>query len=301
MDRNNRLIHYMLGILSVLASAILFGCMPIFCYLPLQEGLSILGILTYRFGVTSIILFFVVSYQGTFKIGWQAVKHIFLLSWIGYGITAFLLFSSYQYIPSGISTTLHFSYPVFVLVLGILWYKEKICAYQMITVFFCTIGVILICDWNSFGVVQGYILALLSGVTYAFYIVYADHHTKNIPLWALTFYLSLFAFIPTAGLAWWYETPVFSISTAAMLSLGALSITASTLAIGLFQLGLKWVGGPMAAIGSMFEPITSLVIGGIFLAESISALATAGCILILVAVGISTISEWWLVKKSEPQ
>ena len=42
-------------------------------------------------------------------------KKILCVTVFGYGITALLLYSAYDYMPSGMATVIHFGYPVFVL------------------------------------------------------------------------------------------------------------------------------------------------------------------------------------------
>ena len=50
---------------------------------------------------------------------------IALITIFGYGGTAVLLFSSYNFIPSGMSTTIHFMYPVFTILGCMIFFKEN--------------------------------------------------------------------------------------------------------------------------------------------------------------------------------
>ena len=51
---------------------------------------------------------------------------IFILGNLGSLMTTLLLYSSYQYISVGMATTIHFLYPVLVVIFSFLFYKEPI-------------------------------------------------------------------------------------------------------------------------------------------------------------------------------
>ncbi|MEG1049471.1 MAG: DMT family transporter, partial [Oscillospiraceae bacterium] len=60
----------------------------------------------------------------------------------------------------------------------------------------------------------------------------------------------------------------------------------SILGISFLQIGIKHIGASNAAVFSLFEPISGVVLGVLILKESCSIRTFLGCVLILVAVAI---------------
>lgn len=53
------------------------------------------------------------------------LRDIVLITVLGYGGTTLILFSSYNYIPLGMATTIHFTYPVFTILGCVIFLHEK--------------------------------------------------------------------------------------------------------------------------------------------------------------------------------
>lgn len=90
---------------------------------------------------------------------------------LGFGMTATLVTAAYNYIPVGLATMFQFSYPLFVLIIMVILTKEKIGALRAVAVAFLAVGLVLMMDFSGGANYTGIALALLSGVTYAFYVV----------------------------------------------------------------------------------------------------------------------------------
>ncbi|WHT38237.1 EamA family transporter [Myroides sp. mNGS23_01] len=121
------------GILFALISSGTFGLVPLFS-LPLlvpslrPEGVAAIGIPTilfYRFLFSSATMGAVCVYKKTsLKISIQDLAVVFFLALL-YAATAKFLVDSYEYIASGLATTVHFLYPLFVSIVMIVFFKEK--------------------------------------------------------------------------------------------------------------------------------------------------------------------------------
>lgn len=62
------------------------------------------------------------------------------------------------------------------------------------------------------------------------------------------------------------------------------SVLMTVIAGVLFQLGINYIGPQKATIFSTFEPLTSVMVGVLFLNEQLDILAIGGIVIILVAV-----------------
>lgn len=267
------------------------------------EGCNSMSLVVYRYSLTLPLLFFMalreqrggkkkgggtqgttVSLRRSMRITQYQAQQFLILS-AGFALTPVLLFASYNYISSGSATTIHFSYPVFVILASILLFKEKATVTKAAAVLFCLIGLILFYEPGQVGGMLGLILALASGITYTFYMMFFDRSTlKFIKPFKMNFYLSLIS----AGLVF-----VFSLASGSFVLLSSargwfmalvFSFMLTVVACVLFQMGIAMIGAQKTAVLSTFEPITSVVIGVMCFQESVGIKTGLGVLFILAAV-----------------
>ncbi|MCI6019633.1 MAG: DMT family transporter, partial [Clostridiales bacterium] len=70
-----------------------------------------------------------------------------------------------------------------------------------------------------------------------------------------------------------------------------LALLAGIGAMSLFQIGVRYSGASNAAIFSMLEPVTSLIVGFFFMNEHMTALKWLGCVLILLGIVMTVLDE----------
>ena len=186
------------GALAVIISAIVFGSMPLMAKIVYQYGSNPISLVFYRFSLVLPFLFFWVrkNRKDSLKVNSGELKKIIIVSVFGYATTALSLFISYIYIPSGMATTIHFTYPIFVILGCIAFFKEKTNIIEMVSVILCFLGIIAFYDGSSEINLMGIGLAFISGITYAFYTIYIDKSgLKEMGTIKLTFYLCLISSI----------------------------------------------------------------------------------------------------------
>ena len=90
--------------------------------------------------------------------------------------TSILLFTSYQYIPSGVGVTLHYTYPMVVLVLSAVLFRAHIGIKTVMAMLVSLIGIVLLCDAATMegNVLLGVLLALCSSLTFAAYLLWNE-------------------------------------------------------------------------------------------------------------------------------
>lgn len=100
------------GVLYAIASSATFGLIPLFSIPLLSSGIGSPTILCYRFIVAAIIMAVVLLFtKRNLRLHAKQLGITLLLS-VLYSLTAILLIESYEYIPSGVATTIHFLYPL---------------------------------------------------------------------------------------------------------------------------------------------------------------------------------------------
>ncbi|MDY4973138.1 MAG: EamA family transporter, partial [Erysipelotrichaceae bacterium] len=95
---------------------------------------------------------------------------------------------------------------------------------------------------------------------------------------AITVCVSLFIFGSVSG-QFVFDQPI--ISYGLML---VIAFLAQFVAVICLKMGIEYLGSSLASMFSMFEPVSSVVFGCLFLNESITFIKMIGCILILSGV-----------------
>ena len=176
--------------------------------------------------------------------------------------------------------------------MSVIIYKTNIKKIELICIAVSTVGILLISDLNETQSLYGVFLALLSGVTYAIYSLYLEKSgLKDIETFKLCFYIALISslltfiyiylkgdFIVFNTLEGWVYSAIFSILVA-------------VLAVSFYQTGVRYIGAQKTSILSTFEPMTSIVIGAIFLNEVLNSNKVLGVIFILISAVVLVLSS----------
>lgn len=102
--------HYYKGFLYAALSSSTFGLAPFFSISLLIAGFSSFEVLTYRWGIASLILAIAGIILGEqFRISRKDWQTVFILS-LFRATTSFSLVIAYQNIASGVASTIHFMY-----------------------------------------------------------------------------------------------------------------------------------------------------------------------------------------------
>lgn len=278
------------GIGAVILSAVFFGLMPLLARIVCQNGGNLMSVAFYRFFLALLPLcLYLRAHHISFAISRGRLEKIAKLAVLGYGGTAFLLYMSYRFIPSGMATTIHFGYPVFVLLGSILFLGRRPRPQKLLAVLFCAAGIFLFYNGEVGGdfsgkTLSGFALAFVSSITYAFYILYLEHSgLQELPTLKLIFYMNaISAVILLAGNLATGSLDI-TMNWKAWAAMLILSLGASFVSVAFFQKGEAIVGAQDAAILSTFEPITSVIVGILLLKEPLNLSIAVGCLLILAA------------------
>lgn len=282
-----------LGFLLVILSAILFGLMPVLAKQIYAMGGNALSLCVYRFLFSLPFLYFMVMRrkEGTLRISASQTGKIFVLS-LGCSATPFLLFQSYQYISSGMATTIHFVYPILVLLGSVLIYHVKMTKVKAVCAVLCLAGILSFYTPGESAGLRGVVLALLSGVTYAFYVLYyARSGLAELNPYKLSVYLSAFSTLVLLAVTLALGELVTDLPLKAWLLTILFAFMVSFLATVFFQMGTRLVGAEKASLLSTFEPLTSVVAGIVIFNEKLTVRSLAGIVCILCAVFLLALGD----------
>lgn len=274
------------GKLCLLTSAFIYGLTPILAKITYDGGANGITLTFLRAALSVPLLYAILKADGkSLYLTKTELKRVIILSVFGGSLPIVLLYMAYSYIPTGLATTLHFIYPLVIVVASAFIYHEKISRAKLFSAICVTVGIFLFVDIASSADQIGIILALLSGIFYSFYVIYIDRSGLDAMDYVkLTFYLMLTmsATILIFGVA--VNEINFDITPQAWAYSAVISLLVTLGATPLFQVGVREEGASTAGVMSTFEPITSVALGAMFLGEAVGMAQLIGCAMILAGV-----------------
>ena len=285
------------GLILGLTAAVCYGFIPLFTK-ELQhpsEGLALSSatILFYRFGIASIVIAGIMLFQRiSFRITFPEFLRLTLLAFLSDGAALFLI-AGYSYMPSGVATTLHFMYPVFTALTMMLFFHEP---RRMSTVLAITMAVagLFVLSWTGQGEVAllGVVLEIISALCFALYLIRVNRsRISNMPPTKLTFYVMMLGALIFAATIIYERSEIemathFAVlpSTRGWLNLIALSLVCTVITNLALVHAIKMIGPTITAVLGVLEPVTAILLGVVFMGESLTSPIVLGIMLIISAV-----------------
>lgn len=274
-------------------SAVIYGLMPLMATHIYAEGVNAMTLVFLRNFLALPSLALLAFFQNkTLKIEIKSFFSTSILSFLGCTITPILLFSSYNFIPSGTATVFHFVYPTLVVIIGLIFLKRKISGTTLLSIVLCFVGIVLFYNPQDTFHFGGAGLSLASGVTFATYVVLLAMfgHLKNLGF-LFSFYVALWSSIITFVLCVVTNQLALPSTLNGWMLCVLFALLVTTGAVVLFQQGAFIIGGEKTAIVSTLEPITGVVVGVWLLNESCKLNTILGSVLVLAASVIIAVKD----------
>ena len=271
------------GIAYTVGSALLFGFIPLITAVVYQQGIGAMTVAFFRSFIVMCVLFVLLRIRKvSLRLDSYQIKQILKISCFGTGATIILLNYSYLFIDTGTATSLHFLYPIFVALLCRWMYQERLNRQKLIALGWAFIAIVCFILDHFEASILGYTFAILSGLTYAYYMVKVEKTgLVHIDAMKLSFYLSMVVSILCFILQFFIEPIQYIVSIKIYVLLIIIALSSSFLAVIFLQKGIQYLGSTNASIFCLFEPIVSLLCGVLFLNEELSIFKTLGCLCII--------------------
>lgn len=273
------------GYLFIIASAVIFGTMPL-----MANGIYALGVnpitlvLLRNLLPLPIIGFLGWRQNGSLRTPPKTVLRVGFIGLIGSCVTPLLLFAAYKTLPSGTATVFHFVYPAVVALGGLLIFREKVSFREWLAIGICVVGILLFYDPSQPLDLMGAVLALMSGVTNAAYILMLGaFEDRKVTGFLFHFWGSLAGsagMLPVCLLTGGLQLPTTWAGWCLCL---LFAVAVNGVAVVLFQQGTFHIGAQKAAILSTLEPITGVVLGVLVLNETLNIGTGIGTVLVVLA------------------
>ena len=217
------------------------------------------------------MLLYLVARRISLRLGWGDALRLSFLSLL-YTLSGVALFTSYSYMPSGIATTLLFSYPVFTTLLEALLFHQRLNWPTYVALALAVAGVYLLSGFGETGETKltGVLLAIFSGFDYAVYMVVFPrmriHKMNSVKINFYVFFISMLMLVLYSSFVYGGMAPLRSNVTL----LRALNLIEAT---------------TVSVLGA-FEPLTAMCVGILVMGEPFTWAVAIGFAAIIAAVMI---------------
>ena len=282
-----------LGALYVSLSAVLFGTMPLVAKIAYRHGGNACTAVFGRYAFGALIAAGIIALRPglSFRVARRQMGQLLRLSILN-ALTPLLLYLSYNTVDSGLATTLHFTYPIIVILLMRLCFGERLTGRKLLCTGLCAAGVLLLYTPGGRSSLMGMALALASGLTFAIFVIgLGRSDLRTVPALVTTFWLALFAAAEVAVFALCTGDLALSQGWQAWAAELELGLMTTALAMALFQKGVFLCGEVNASLLSNLEPITGIAIGVMVFGEVVTLKVAAGVLCILTAAVMTALAK----------
>ncbi len=276
--------------LYVFAAGSLWGIISLFLKPMLNLGFSQIQTVTLRCLVAAAVLgvYMLVKDKSLFRFKLRDIW-----CFLGTGLVSLMFFSicyfySMTYNGVCVAVILLYTSPVFVMLLSLPLFKEKITYKKLIAVVLTVAGCVFVsgaAGGQSIGFV-GIVLGICSGLGYALYSIFSRYALqRNYNSMTISFYTFLFCGLGCLPFA----SPVsmaLSLSPKAVLYSLGLGVVCCVMPYILYTKGLEYVDNTRASVIVAVEPVVASLIGVFVYNESVTAVKLLGVALVLSAVVI---------------
>lgn len=276
--------------LYVFAAGSLWGIISLFLKPMLNLGFSQIQTVTLRCLVAAAVLgvYMLIKNKSLFRFKLRDIW-----CFLGTGLVSLMFFSicyfySMTYNGVCVAVILLYTSPVFVMLLSLPLFNEKITYKKLIAVVLTVAGCVFVsgaAGGQSIGFV-GIVLGICSGLGYALYSIFSRYALqRNYNSMTISFYTFLFCGLGCLPFA----SPVsmaLSLSPKAVLYSLGLGVVCCVMPYILYTKGLEYVDNTRASVIVAVEPVVASLIGVFVYNESVTAVKLLGVALVLSAVVI---------------
>ncbi|WP_420580768.1 DMT family transporter [Reichenbachiella sp.] len=280
------------GVVLALLGVVLFSAKAVMVKLAYQYDIDAVTLLLFRM-LFALPLYLVIAFIRRPKNPQVMEVRIYLwiigLGVVGYYLASLFDFLGLQYIKASLERIILFVYPTIVLLISKLFFKKAITSRQVLAIVLTYVGVVMAfslefsLEGKSLFVGGG--LVLLSAITYASYIAGSGWLIPKIGATVFTSYamiISCLCVLIHYGIVGdfdllHYPKEVYGLGF-------AMAVLSTVIPSYLVSYSIKMIGAPSFAIVASFGPISTILLAGYFLGETMHWAQWMGTVLVLVGV-----------------
>lgn len=282
------------GLFYAAISSISFGFSPLFSLGLIAAGLSNFDVLSYRWMVAAVVLvIYALCKKKSLRISsFDEAWKVALLSALR-AITSITLLIGYANIASGVASTINFMYPVIVTMTMMIFFGEDKSWINVGAIALSIFGVYLMSSGEGLRVEGGntelgLASSLISAISFAaYYVVMKRVKADKIEVVKFTTWVMLLSaiYFIIAGIIVDGKINIVTDGKLWMYILG-LGLWATMISNFTGVKAVRRIGPTLTSILGALQPLTAVILGGLFLDEHLGPKTIGGIALIMIAVGI---------------
>lgn len=277
------------GILLIVLSAASFGTLAIFGRYAYAAGMDTFTVLFLRFSIAALVMAILLMARRESLPRGQVLLQLIGMGALGYAGQSFSYLTAIKFASAGLVALLLYLYPMFVFILSVIVFRERINGIKIIALITALIGTALTVD-PAGGEWIGILLAIAAAIIYSIYIIVGTGVMKHVS--AVQSSTVIFA---SAGAVYGAATAIngahFPAANTGWLAIAGIVLIATVIPVVMFLMGLERIGPTNAAMLSTLEPVVTVLLAAWLFQEQLTPIALLGGVLILIAVILLTRSE----------
>ena len=283
--------------LYIIVAGTLWGIISIFVNQLRIIGFNSMQVVSIRvlFSALVLVFYLLIKDRQQLKI---KLKDIPLFIGTGVGSIIFFNYCYFEAIDiiggASIPALLLYTAPIFVMILSVILFKEKITKKKLISLVMTFLGLALVTGAFSSSdkiSIFALLLGLGSGLGYALYSIFGKFLVDKysaITITTYTFVIATIFSVPFSGIVQNFD---LLISPKGILSALALAVVSTVLPFLLYTKGLYGMEAGKASILATVEPFVATIVGVMFFKETMTSFKIIGMLLVLLAIIILNVNK----------
>ena len=264
-----------------------YGMIPLFSVPVLNEGVGFDSLLFYRYLMAAAVMALIqLARRRSLAISLKDVPLVLLLG-VLFAFSSVFMFMAFDYMPTGLVSTMYFVYPVITALIMTLLYGEHMSWGRAISLVLALVGIgmLYVSDGQEQMSIMGVILTFAAALVYALYIVITNRSrirkmpSAKLAFWSLVVGAVIFFFRADCGMSL-QSVPSWE-SWGLILLLAIVPTVVSCTAL---VMSIRYVGSTVTSILGASEPVTAVLCGTLVFGEPMSWRIFFGIVIIIVAV-----------------
>lgn len=271
-----------------------YGLIPLFSLPVMRQGMDSDSLLLYRYGLAATVMGAIMALRGeSMAIKWRDVPWVVLLG-VLFACSTIFMFISFDYIPTGMASTVFYTYPLFTVLTMTTLFGERLTIGRTLSLLMAVAGVALLYATKDGGNLSltGVALAVGSAISYALYIVITNRsRVREMPSSRLAFWSMV-----VGGVVFFIrgdfgqELQAVPSAEAWVLVL-LLAIVPTVVSCTALVVAIRCVGSTTTSILGAMEPLTAVLCGTLVFGEPMSLRIFIGIMVIIAAVLLLVASD----------
>ncbi|WP_290453199.1 DMT family transporter [uncultured Muribaculum sp.] len=282
---SNKAKGYIFGAIA----AATYGMNPLFALPLYADGMDADSVLFFRYMMAIPVMGLLLRMRGhSFSLASGRLAELAVLG-VVMALSSLLLFLSYNYMDSGVASTLLFVYPVMVALIMAFRYGERLPPVTVVCIAVTLVGIMML-NRTAAGAglsATGIWMVMLSSAAYAVYIVAINRpRFRDIPTLKVIFYVLLFGVSVFAVRILFDGTLTLPSQWYMWGCLLALALLPTAVSFFCTTLSIQYIGPTPTAILGALEPVVAIFVAVAVFGDILTPRQVAGMVLILSAVTV---------------